>query len=161
MTGNHLFDTKQMFRHACAFASCAEFCRKDGHTIDHVKPEIVNSAFACEVFLKSLLFYNKIEYGKKHDLEALYGLLPAQHKGYIECELLKQYGKLHNAFGISYLSNVSKAFEVWRYSFEKRSLQIEIGFLLTFRDLLRELCCMEYYKMTWDEYKESKYGEIG
>ncbi len=154
MTGNHLFDAKQMFRHACAFASCSDFCRENGHHIDYVKPEIVNSAFACEVFLKTLLFYNKIEYGKKHDLEALYNMLPDHYKVTIEEELLKRYGKMQNAFGISYLSNISKAFEIWRYSFEKKHLQSEIGFLFTFRDLLRDICCKELYKMTWDDYKE-------
>ena len=154
MTGNHLFDTKQMFHHACAFASCASFCRKNGHHIDYVNPEIVNSAFACEIFLKTLLFYNEIGYGKKHDLEALYKMLPDHYKETIEAELLKRYGKMQNAFGISYLNNISKAFEVWRYSFEKKNLQIEIGFLFTFRDLLRDICCKELYEMTWDEFKE-------
>lgn len=152
MTGNHLFDTKQMFRHACAFANCADFCREDDLYIDHIKPRIVNSAFACEIFLKSLLYYHGIEYGKKHDLEVLFHLLPECYQETIERELFKQYGKTKNAFGISYLSNISKAFETWRYSFEKSQLQIEIGFLYTFRDVLRELCCHEYYHVTWKDY---------
>lgn len=51
-----------MFKHACSFVDCAEFCSKQGSRIDYAKPEIVNSAFACEVFIKSLLFYNGVSF---------------------------------------------------------------------------------------------------
>ena len=58
MTGNTHFDACRMFKHACAFVGCAKFCEKEPWNIekrlpDYTVADIVNSAFACEIFLKT------------------------------------------------------------------------------------------------------------
>ena len=63
MTGNSFVDAKRMFKHACAFADCAVVCFKDKNNLIvrtqwYSTPGIVNSAFACEVFIKALLVYH-------------------------------------------------------------------------------------------------------
>ena len=61
-----LFICQQMFRHACAFSDCADFVMKEYDPVKtnvewYTTPAIVNSTFACEVFLKALLQYYNIQ----------------------------------------------------------------------------------------------------
>ena len=61
----NLFDCQRMFRHACAFSDCADFALKEFRPdiVDvawYTTPAIVNSAFACEVFLKTLILFHGI-----------------------------------------------------------------------------------------------------
>lgn len=158
MTGNHRFDSVQMFRHACSFADCADFCRQAPQSIvDRTKwytaPKIANMAFACEIYMKTLLFYNHIPYKREHNLEKLYFLLPEKYRETIQQESIRLYGKMENAFRITYLNNVSEAFNEWRYSFEHDRLSIETGYLFLLGELLREMCCQELYNQSWDEYR--------
>ena len=164
MTGNHRFDSIQMFRHACAFADCSDFCRQAKQSIvDRTKwytaPKIANAAFACEIFLKTILFYNRISYKREHNLEKLYSLLPDEYKKTIEQECLRNYGKTTDAFGLSYLSNIAESFNEWRYSFEHHHLSIEIGYLYMFCEVLREICCKDLYGESWEEYRANRQGE--
>lgn len=46
-------------------------------------PAVVNAAFACEMFLKSLLVYYEIPYRKEHNLIKLYDMLPEASKNKI------------------------------------------------------------------------------
>ena len=160
MTGNCRFDSIEMFRHACAFADCADFCSHESWSItDRTKwygtPEIVNRAFACEIYLQMLLFYNCIAYARVHRLAELYALLPEKFRESIDRETLRHFGRTKNALGISYIENISNAFYDWRYSFEKRSLHCEVGYLDLLCDVLRDLCCQELYQMSWNDYKET------
>ena len=84
MTGNTLFDACRMFKHACAFVGCAKFCEREPWNIekrlpDYTVADIVNSAFACEVFIKALLLSSgkTIEEIKnaKHGIKDLWELL--------------------------------------------------------------------------------------
>lgn len=158
MTGNRRFDSMEMFRHACAFADCADFCSRESWSIvNRTKwygtPEIVNRAFACEIYLKTLLFYNCIAYTKVHRLAELYALLPQKYQEIIECETVCHFRRTKNALGISYIENISNAFYDWRYSFEKRSLHCEVGYLDLLCDVLKDLCCRELYQISWKEYE--------
>ena len=60
MTGDKFFDARRMFKHACAFAGCAQFCEKEPWNIgkrlpDYTVADIVNSSFACNaLYAKSL-----------------------------------------------------------------------------------------------------------
>ena len=67
MDNSNLQNARKMFKHACAFAECAYFCETEPTPIKirtqwHTIPNIVNSVFACEVYIKSILVY----YGMTH-----------------------------------------------------------------------------------------------
>lgn len=159
-----LLDCQQMFRHACAFSDCADFAMKEFDPgITNVEwyttPAIVNSAFACEVFLKTLIQYNNIPLKKEHELKELYELLPEDDKEWIKQETLIKYPVgWKDGFGIERLLNISDAFVKSRYNYEyvpkkRGSMQIDIGFLNAFRNTLRDVCCFQLFHVKWDEYK--------
>ena len=154
----NLFDCQQMFRHACAFSDCADFAMEAFNRDEKVNewyptPAIVNSAFACEVFLKALLKYNDTPVKKEHKLKELYELLPEKTKEWIKLTVTNHYGQWSDCFGRDYLENISNAFTDWRYSYESdRLMRIHHGFLTTFRDALREASCQLFFGNTWEEY---------
>ena len=62
-----LFECQKMFRHACAFAECADmaeakFCHDTADIEWYITPSVVNSAFACEVYIKALLQFYDIQF---------------------------------------------------------------------------------------------------
>lgn len=103
------------------------------------RPAIVNCAFACELYLKALLTGNKI--GRIHDLEKLWKKLPIDLRERIDNKIKNKYGKIENAFGIPHIKQIAKAFNDWRYCYEKDgSLIIDEWFLFEFRDRLKDEC---------------------
>ena len=158
-----LFVCQQMFRHACAFAECADLAlkkfRHDSADIEwYAEPATVNSAFACEVFLKALLDYHDIPLKRQHKIKELYELLPDKLKTVVKQTTTANYGEMwEDAFGHELLDNISDAFVDWRYSYEivgakRASMQISTGFLTAFRNALRETCCRLLFGKTWEEY---------
>ncbi len=164
-----LFDCQQMFRHACAFSDCADFAMKAFNRDEKVNewyptPAIVNSAFACEVFLKALLKYNDIAVKNEHELKELFELLPEKTSEWIKLTVMNNHGGIwKDAFGYDLLDNISNAFPNWRYIYEgketrngkrieRASFHIDIGFLTVFRNTLREACCQLFFGKTWEEY---------
>ena len=162
MTNDKLFECQQMFRHACAFSDCADFAMRefDPKKINvewYTTPATVNSAFACEVYLKALLLYYDVPLKKQHELKELNEMLPDKIKEWIKLTVLNSYGGWKDAFGFDLLDNISDAFVDWRYSYEivgtkRASMQINIGFLTAFRNALREACCRLFFCKTWEEY---------
>lgn len=163
-TNTTLFTCQQMFRHACAFSDCADFAMKEYDPgITNVEwyttPAIVNSAFACEVFLKALLIYHNIAVKKAHKLKELYELLPAEDKARIKQDTLIECPiGWNDGFGLERLEQISDAFVKWRYNYEivsgkTGSMQIDIGFLNAFRNALRDVSCFRLFNMKWDKYK--------
>jgi hypothetical protein len=76
-------------------------------------PTMVNTAFACELFLKSILILNNIDYRKIHGLKPLYDLLPNQ--GY------KNFLKIEPSIGKTFEEEMEKHsldFINWRYYME-------------------------------------------
>lgn len=170
MTGNKLFDCQEMFRHACAFCECADMAYKEEkHPTADISwydlPAIVQSAFACEVFLKAICLFHDIELKplckrkQGHDLKVLYDALPQEIREQIKMEV--SHGdkeKWTDWRGIQIIDEISNAFVEWRYSYEhdwnkSASMQINIGFLNQFRDCLRDICCVKFFSKTWDKYK--------
>lgn len=158
-----LFDCQQMFRHACAFAEVADmaeakFCHGTADIEWYSTPATVNSAFACEVFLKALLLSYGMPAGKKHKLKELYEALPEDAKEWIKHETLIHYGgSWTDAFGFEHLEQISDAFVEWRYSYEyvpgkTCSMQVDISFLTALRNSMREACCLRLFHMKWDDY---------
>ncbi len=168
MTSDKLIECQKMFRHACAFAECADIAREkfqhDTADIDwYITPSVVNSAFACEVYLKALLLFHDIKFedhlkGKKrHEIKELYGLLPEDTRDRVKQTAITNGGNWEDPFGFERIDNISDAFMKWRYSYEhdwcKSSImKIDVGFLTAFRDALREACCQLFFKKTWKAY---------
>ena len=160
-----LFDCQQMFRHACAFAEVADmaeakFCHDTADIEWYSTPATVNSAFACEVFLKTLLAFYGIDFKKllkqkdRHKLASLFDLLPEDAEERIKQATVLCYGgSWRDAFGFDQLEKISDAFVKWRYSYEQEgSIRVDIGFLTSFRNSLREACCLRLFHMKWDDY---------
>lgn len=87
-----------------------------------------NIAFACELYLKSLLFYNNIDCRKKHDLLELYSMLPIQIKKELK-ELHPCSNSSKDKFELE-IKELGKAFIVFRYSYERKALAWNMQFLL-------------------------------
>ena len=162
MIGNKLTDCQEMFRHACTFCECADMAldkfKHDTADIGfYVSPVTINSAFACEVFLKAILKHQDIKSTKSHKLRDLYEALPLELKEWIKNEVSGGYPDMWTNL---YLDNISNAFVKWRYNYEHDwrkdgcTMHIEVGFLNRFRDTLREICCRMFFGIAWDEYKE-------
>lgn len=164
MTGDKLFDARSMFKHACAFVDCARFCETEPQNIKmgiltHTVADIVNSAFACEVFIKSLLVYHgmKIEDIHGHKLDILwekYRLADGDNAAIIEQKIKDYFNSESENMFEDFLHNISDAFQYWRYIYEKHGGKIHIQFLRIFREVLRECCCEKLYGMSWKEYVE-------
>ena len=163
MTGDKFFDACRIFKHACAFVDCATFCEIEPHDIKtgvltHTVADIVNSAFACEVFIKSLLVFHdmNIEDIHGHKLNLLwfkYKETDSDYASYIEQKIDSIINFNDEDTFETSLNNISNAFEYWRYIYEKHGGKIHIQFLRIFREALREACCEKFYGMSWQAYK--------
>ena len=146
-----------MFDQANSFYLCAHLCEKEldrqpGRHDLYSTPMIVNSAFACEVYIKTLLDFYNIPAGKKHNLDDLFQLLPDEVKDSITKNDCSLSGRMTDAFGLSLLKAVSDAFVTWRYSYEKSTLSCDVGFLKTLTKVLQAECASRLYGLTWEQY---------
>lgn len=163
MIGNKQFDCPEMFRCACAFAEVADmanekFCHDTADIEWYTTPGVVNAAFACEVFLKTMLKIHDIEV-KKHELKALYDLLPEHEREWIKMATINNCGQWTDICGREILAEMSDAFVKWRYVYEinifkEGSIRCDYGFLTAFRNALREACCQLLFGVTWKKYAQ-------
>ncbi len=107
-------------------------------------PYAANSAFACELILKSMI--NPPQIPQKHNLDVLFNLLDVTDRNKIETEVRKQLS--NNGKEISHKDFVkkivthSKAFEEWRYAYDFTNCsekKYDKDFMDTFMD-----CSIEY-----------------
>jgi len=119
-----------MFNQAFSFSSIARKINHDGLnqlTRDPISitPFIVNATFSVEVYLKSI----HMLYGAKirgHQLVLLFDELPIEAKDVISKkseELVKEY---NFSFPVQFkveLEKINRAFEEWRYVYEKSNLE--------------------------------------
>lgn len=152
-----------MFDNGCAFARCGELCRNNSqiNPIFLSNPMIINYAFACEVFLKTLIEGYKLPQCHTHKLDELFTMLPERVQKEIAEEMIYKVGSFRDAFGFCYLEQISNAFVEWRYLYEKipyktASMGINVGFLTSFCDILRNRCCMGIYNMPYVEYAKKE-----
>lgn len=164
MTKSIPLDSHRMFEHACAFVDCAKCCEIEPNNIEyrtqsHMVSGIVNSAFACEIFIKSLLVSHDMTAeelkSKGHKLKDLWNEFK-KRDGKTAClveETMREcfQSENENMFD-ELLDNVSNAFEYWRYIYEKQDGSINPNFLRVFRNLLREECCEQLFEKSWNEY---------
>lgn len=146
------------------FYMAFERCREEknaqlneyGKTVSDVVtiPEIVNGAFALELYLKSMI-PEKQRKSSGHSISVLYSVLSTEKQDYIK-QRVEQKIKDSNllifdeVLKVQHLltfdeaiNGISKSFEYWRYIYEKEDL--EFGFhdtlkvLPLFLDVIREL----------------------
>ena len=167
MIGEKNFDCHEMFMHAYTFCECADLASQKGkHDTAPIgfydMPALVNSAFACEVFLKTILKWYDIKPPKSHKLKDLYESTPENIRAFIKPIVLNNYGgRWFNDWGVEYLETLSTAFQDFRYIYEydftkNGTFRIETGFLDVFRNALRDCCCGIIFNIGWEEYKVLK-----
>lgn len=162
----HLY--QRMFEHACAFCDCAECCEIEPNNIkyrmhSHTVAGLVNSVFACEVFIKLLLVYHGRTFEQMKDMRhGLRGLWDEFKKkdpetaSYVE-QNMQEWFKSEDANMFDRLLNeASNAFKYWRYIYEEESGSINLNFLKGFRLILREICCKQLFGMSWEDYKKKR-----
>lgn len=143
-------DISEMYYTACKFSDCTDFCMKEQEEREtfqyfYTDPAIVNAAFSCEVFLKLLLHLDQIDCQKSHKLKQLFEMLPPEMMEIVKYQTTQKCGYWKDVWDQEILSQVSDAFEKWRYFYEidrakSGSIHFDIGFLLAFRDALRAVC---------------------
>ncbi len=147
-----------MFDQANSFYICAKLCWKElRNCLERfdicLTPHVVNLAFACELYLKTLLTcVNGGNILRAHKLNELEALLPEPMRESIAEAVRDKFPIDRDAFGTLYLDLISDAFAEWRYSYEKDALSCDIGFLTEFADALKETCSQQIYGICWDEY---------
>jgi len=167
MTGNIQLDYSRMFRHGCAFLDCARNCEREPNSIEcrfhsHTVAGIVNSAFACEVFIKALLVFHGMQRDEllriKHDLDSLWKEFKNtdnETAKRVEESLKAWFDSDNDNMFDEMLEKCSHAFVHWRYIYEQQEGSVNINFLSGFRDILREVCCEKFYAQTWEDYKSN------
>lgn len=159
-----------MFRHACAFVDCAEACEKESNhiklrTASHLTADIVNSSFACEIFLKTLLIYHGVALKTlqdEHQLNELWKIYKNKDKKLaikIEESINNWFQTKDKELFTKLLNQSSNAFVYWRYIYEKRGTTINSHFLRGFRIILRETCCHKICGNSWKDYIELMKGK--
>lgn len=162
MTEKISLDPYLMFKHACGFIACAESSELEPIKIKYNARSngvsvIVNSAFACEVLIKTLLVYHgmTIKGLKGHKLKDLWNKYKAkdyEKARQIEIGIQKWFKSEDEDKFNKLLDDASNAYEYWRYIYEKEEGHINIHFLRGLRILLREECCNKLFEKSWADY---------
>lgn len=150
----------RMFKHACAFADCASLCEEEPSKFEyrfqaHTVAGIVNSAFACEVFLKALLVFHEEKIEKEHELKKLwnkYREKDPQTAAAIKDMINRWFEADKEELFDEKLDVVSNNFMEWRYIYEWKDAKTNILFLKGMRLVLRGVCCEQFYGKSWDEF---------
>ncbi len=135
-----------MYDTACGFAACADYALEkiSGKIVPNLgTASLVNTAFACELFLKALLLYTNSKNPRGHKLKTLFEKLPNKYQTLVETEVFRRCGgQVKTIWGVPHLDELSNAFSEWRYWFEdkRNTMRGEIGYLNNFREVLKELC---------------------
>lgn len=128
---------KSTYRTAVGFYIISQRCL-DMVLSEYSNQICTNIAFACELFLKSILFENGIDCRKQHDLYKLYNLLPNNNK-----KIIKRMHKSGNIkkedFELN-LREIGKAFVVLRYSYERKRMAYNLQFLMELTIALDKYC---------------------
>ena len=123
---------------ADTFFCAAERCNENRHITNEKfewlpVPAIVNMAFACELYMKSILILNT-ETSKEHNLNELYHTLPPKIK-----EKIQQKFNSDTPYFQESLNKVADCFEECRYLYEYETLTVNLPFLWRFAEVLKEI----------------------
>ncbi|WP_046007477.1 hypothetical protein [Pseudoalteromonas rubra] len=145
-----LSQSKLMFKQARAFAKIArgihsKSLRKPPFSHEACAPFVVNSAFACEMYLKTLQnIYGKAE--EIHNLSSLFKHLPNKVKDKVN-KFTKEKSaefKIHSkTLFKDHTKTISNAFLDWRYIYEKESATVNVNVILLILTLLDTLAYYE------------------
>jgi len=127
--------SKGCYRQAKAFYNVSYRCR-DMLLNEDMDAVFTNISFACELYLKCLLFDQKIDCRKEHDLYKLYKSLPDKIQ-----EQLKELHPCRNTQKENFdlqLKELGKAFIVFRYMYERTTMASNGQFLIELLDTLHQ-----------------------
>lgn len=133
------YDPRHIFNTALSFLLAAERCAEqrplpNGQFQMLAVPEVVSIAFGVELFFKAIITLEGCQAGG-HNLFTLFGLLSNKSQSAIKGAIA-----LDDEVFIRKLEGVSKAFEHWRYIYEKPSGSADIHFLQTVAVAAKQLC---------------------
>lgn len=97
-----------------------------------------NLTFACELFLKSLLYYSNKSFGHTHGLKQLFNMLGETEKDFIK-ENVFANSQYQDDFELC-LSEQNDAFVEYRYICEVERYAIDFNFLFCFANILEKVC---------------------
>ena len=80
----------------------------------------VNLAFACELYLKAMLYELNVDFGRTHRIVELFRLLPEEYQKKIKANAHFKYDKEDNFHLI--LEEISDTFVFLRYSHERKAV---------------------------------------
>lgn len=121
-----------MFKQACAFAECGKHCEIEPLNSNMRKGNfviagMVNSVFACEIFLKTILYYYTVSHHKGHELDKLWKKLKEKSPN-IANEISNAVASFYPTAQsniierILKIENISITFKHWRYIYEDEPL---------------------------------------
>ena len=128
--------SKGCYRQADEFYRVAYRCR-DMLLSGESNAVYTNISFACELYLKSLLFAQNIDCRREHNLFKLYKSLPEKMQ-----EQLKDLHPCGNIPKENFeleLRELGKSFTVFRYIYERSTIAWNAQFLLELLDTLHKL----------------------
>lgn len=89
-------------------------------SIEFIQVVSVNLAFACELYLKSMLYKLDINFGKSHRVSELYKLLPEEIQKNIREKVSFRHERKDNFELV--LEEISDAFVFLRYAHERKAV---------------------------------------
>ena len=142
------YDPQKFLIVADSFFYAAEICSNSYKPGEEIFPKVqiaifTNRAFACEIYIKAVLYYCGISIPKKdsngnyfdgHNLTLLFSLLSDE----IKEAVYSYYRNLSKSGFYDKILLIANAFEEMRYAYEYRSLKTEIVFLESFTKYLKE-----------------------
>jgi HEPN domain-containing protein len=90
-----------------------------------VTPAYVNLGFSCELILKSLLYYFKIDFQRTHKLYKLFCLLPVKIQTEIKESVIDRFER-YNMFE-QVFEELNDSFQFARYAHERKSVVFGVG----------------------------------
>ena len=107
-----------------AFRNAEEFYIGAGlifvQDIQLIQVVLVNLAFACELYLKAMLYELNVDFGRTHRIVELFRLLPEEYQKKIKANAHFKYDKEDNFHLI--LEEISDTFVFLRYSHERKAV---------------------------------------
>ena len=125
------------FEEARIFLKVSEQLENDEETLfGGIFPYLVNSALACELFLKTIIMINSTprQIVREHELTTLFNSLPTEDQTNIK-ELFSR--RMKHDFD-SLIEEMSSTFVKWRYAYEQETIKINITGILTLAQVLND-----------------------
>lgn len=133
-----------MCAQADSFADCFYllYNQDESDFFKYSNPLVVNDVFACELYLKALLFKLDGKHEKIHTLDELFYKLPQQMQQQINAQVIAETGKDCDSWKRPYIETIANAFVDWRYICERQrgSMTAPIGYIKALITALRKQC---------------------